>query len=134
MRFSLHQWRVDMSSQITHPQSRTYTLIAHTWHLRLYFQELRPFYSLSQPRHVTAFLPSPGDNHHSTGGRPERTQGQVKMAEWNSFSYICTRALHSFPSFAHRRTASTGMPLLPKGTFTLSIQPNNGLPRNFCAY
>ena len=47
-----------------------------------------------------ASLPSPGDNHKSSEGRSERTQCQTKMAAWNSFSYICTRALHSFRSFA----------------------------------
>ena len=44
----------------------------------------------------TASHPSLGDNHQSTGGRFERTHCQAKMAAWNSFSYICTRALHSF--------------------------------------
>ena len=51
------------------------------------------------------------------------------MTAWNSFSYICTRALHSFRSFAHCRAASTVIPLLPKATFTPFIQPNLGLPR-----
>ena len=52
------------------------------------------------------------------------------MAAWNSFSYICTRALHSFRSFAHWCAASTVIPLLPKATFTPSIQPNLGLLRS----
>ena len=68
-------------------------------------------------------------NHQSAGERSERTQGQAKMEEWNSFSYICTRALHSIRSFAHWYAASTVIPLLPKATFTPSIQPNLGLPR-----
>ena len=51
------------------------------------------------------------------------------MGAWNSFSYICTRTLHFFRSFAHWRAASTVIPLLPKATFTPSIQPNLGLPR-----
>ena len=51
------------------------------------------------------------------------------MAAGNSLSYICTRALHSFRSFAHWRAASAVIPLLPKATFTPSIQPNLGLPR-----
>ena len=63
------------------------------------------------------------------GGRSERTQCQAKMAAWNSFSYICTRALHAFRSFAPCRASSTVIPLLPKATFTPSIQPNLGLPR-----
>ena len=90
---------------------------------------MSPFYSSSQPHHVTASLPSPCDNHQSTGGRSERTQRQAIMAACNSFSYICTRALHSFRSFAHCRAASTVIPLLLKATFTPTIQPNLGLPR-----
>ena len=31
------------------------------------------------PRHIPASLPSPGDNHQSTGGRSERTHCQEKM-------------------------------------------------------
>ena len=51
------------------------------------------------------------------------------MAEWNSFSYICTRALHSFLCFVHCRAASTVIPLLPNATFLPpSIWPNLGLP------
>ena len=47
-----------------------------------------PFYSLSQPHHVTAFHPSSGDNHQSTGWLSERTQGKAKIATWNTISYI----------------------------------------------
>ena len=87
------------------------------------------FHSLPQPHHGTASHSSPGDDHQSTGGQSEKTQGQAKMAVWNSLSYICSRALHSFLSFAHCRAASTVIALLPKATFTPSIQPNLGLPR-----
>ena len=76
-----------------------------------------------------ASLPSPCDNHQSMGGRSERTQGQAVMVAWNSFNYICTRALHSFRSFAHCHSASTVISLLPKATNTPSIQPNIRLPR-----
>ena len=62
-------------------------------------------------------------------GGQKRTQSQAKMAAWNSFSYICNRALHSLRSFAHCRSPSTVIPLLPKATFTPSFQPNLGLPR-----
>ena len=51
------------------------------------------------------------------------------MAAWNLFSYNCTRAHHSFLYFAHCPLASTVIPLLPKATFTPSIQPNLDLPR-----
>ena len=43
---------------------------------------------------------SPCYNHQSTGGWSEKPQCQAKMAAWNSFSYIWTRALHAFRSFA----------------------------------
>ena len=45
-------------------------------------------FGLSQPQHVTASHPSPDDNHQSKGGRSERSQGQSKMAAWNSIRYI----------------------------------------------
>ena len=51
------------------------------------------------------------------------------MAASISITYICTRALHSLPSFPHCRAAATVIPLQRKVTFTLSIQPNLGLPR-----
>ena len=130
MSFSLHQGGVVMSSQVKHTHSHQDTpLSPYTWQLTLDVQYLRPFYSLSQPHHVTAPLPSPCDNHQSMGGRSERTQCPAKMAALNSFSDICTRALHAVRSFAHCRAASTVIPLLPNATFTPSIQPNLGLPR-----
>ena len=51
------------------------------------------------------------------------------MTAWNSFSYICTRALHSFLSFAYCHVPFSVIPLLPNVTITLSIQPKLGLPR-----
>ena len=75
MTFSQHQGGVVMSSQIKHTHS----------HQDIPFQSLRPFYSLSQPHHVTASLPSPCDSHRSMGGRSERTECQAKMAALNSF-------------------------------------------------
>ena len=112
----------------------THTIIQHTplslytRHLRHDFQYVCHFYSLPRPHHLTASHPTPGDNHRSTGRRSERTHGQAKSAAWNLFSYICTRALHSFLSFLHCRLASTVIPLLPKTTFIPSIQPNHDLP------
>ena len=130
MTFFLHQSGVVMSSQRKHTHShQDAPLSPYALHLSLDFQYLRSFYSLSQPHHVRASLPSLCDNNQSTGGWSERTQCQAKIAAWNSFSYICTRALHSFRSFAHCRAASTVIPLLPKPTFTPSIQPNLSLPR-----
>ena len=65
--------------------------ILDTCAVRFDFQLLRPFYSLSQPHHVTASNPFPGDSYHSTGGRSKRTMGQANMATINSFSHTCTR-------------------------------------------
>ena len=114
-----------MSSQMTHIQSSNTHPLAHILDTcALIFCSCANF-SLSQPHHVTASLPSPGDNHQNTGGLSDRKQGQAKMAAWNSFSYICTRAFHSFLSFAHCRAASTRFTLLPKATFTPSIQPTS---------
>ena len=100
MTFTLHQgWEV-MSCQITHTNHQ------HT--------PLSPYiYRLSQ-HHITASQPSPGDNHQSTGGWSERTLGQAKIAAWDLFSYICTRALHSFRSFADCRAAYTVISLCTK--------------------
>ena len=75
MTFSLHQGGVVMSSQIKHTHSHQDTpLSPYTWQLSLDFQLLRPFYSLSQPHHATASLPSPCNNHQSMGGWSERTR------------------------------------------------------------
>ena len=49
----------------------------HTGYLCLDFQQLRIYYSLSQPHHVTASHSSPGYNHQSKGRRSERTQGKA---------------------------------------------------------
>ena len=68
---------------------RTQMSCPYTWHLRLDFQQLRPFCSLSQPHHATASHPSPGDNHQSTGGRSERTQGKQKWPrKTQSVTYV----------------------------------------------
>ena len=75
-----------------------------------WFSVVAPVYSLSQPHHEMASHPSPGDNRQSTEWWSKRTQGQAKMTAWNSFSYICTRVLHSFIC----RAASTVIPLLPR--------------------
>ena len=53
------------------------------------------------------------------GSKEHRTNKQKWPRE--TFSYICTRALHSFRSFPHWRVASTVIPLLPKATFAPSL-------------
>ena len=68
--------------RFSHVKSDNTTPISpYARHLRLDIQQLRPFFSLSQSHHVSASYPSPGDNHQSTVGQSERTQGQAKMAE-----------------------------------------------------
>ena len=105
-----------MSCRITHTQSSN----IHPSPIYLtpapWFSVVSPFLQFTTPHHVTASHPSPGDN-------------QAKLSSRNSISKICIRALHSFPSFAHCRAASTVIPLLPKTAFTRSIQPNLGLHR-----
>ena len=109
--------RVVMTSQITHTHTHTVinihpiAQILDSW--ALIFSRRR-FYSLSQPHHVTASLPSSGDNHQSSEGRSERTQGQAKMADWNSFSYNMYQGSPLCHIFRHCRVASTVIPLLPK--------------------
>ena len=122
MTFSLHQGGVVMSSRITRTQSSNIHPLAHLLDTcALIFSLMNPFYSLSQPHHVTASHLSPGDNRRSMGGWSERTQGQQNGRQKLIRLYICTRALHSFLSFAHCRVAPTVIPLLPKATFTPSI-------------
>ena len=115
-----------MSSQITHTQSSLILPLGNIIDICALIFSCCAIFTV-QPHHVTASHPSPGDNHQSTRGRSERTQAQANMAEWDSFSYICPRALHSFRSFMHWRAVYTVILLLPKATFTPSIQPNLGL-------
>ena len=125
MIFSLHHGGVVMSSQITHMKSSNIHPLAHILDIWALIFSSCAIFSLPQPHLVTASHLPPGDNHQSTGGLSKKSQGT-----WNSFSYIiCTRALHSFLSNAHYRAAFTVIPLLPKATFTPSIQPNLGLSR-----
>ena len=128
MTFSLQQGRVVISSQITHTQSSNIHPLAYILDTAPWFSVIAPFYSLSQLHHVTASYPSPGDNNQGMEGPLERTLVQAKIATFNSINYICTRALYSFPSFVHSHAASTVIRMLPKATFTPSIQPTLGLP------
>ena len=131
MTFSLDQGGVVMSSQITHTtHARKHTIIkihplAHILDSRALIFSSSAFFSLSQPHHVTVSLPSPGDNPQSTGGRFERTQCQEKWLV-KLIQLHMHQGSQLFPIF---RAVSTIIPLLPKATFTSSIQPNLGLPR-----
>ena len=111
------------------------TIIQHTplspctSHLHLDIQQLRPFYSLPQPHHVKTSNPSPGDKP------PERGRAVWKkhrnQQKWPHKDQSSTYALGLYiPShLSHCHTASTVISLLPKTTFTPSIQPIFGLPR-----
>ena len=95
--------------------------------MRLDFKLLRPF--TIYPNRIMQRHPTPLQvitTRARDGGPKEHSHKQ----EWprETFCYICTRALHSFLSFAHCRAASNVIPLLPKATFTPSFQPNLGLP------
>ena len=83
---------------------------------------------------VTVSHPSPCDKPPEHGRVVWKNTGTKKLwvslkSEWNSIIYICTKALHSL-FFAHWRAASIVIPLLPKVTYTPSIQPNIGPSRN----
>ena len=74
-----------MSSQITHTQSSNMHPLAHILDTcALIFSSCALFtvYPNRIPR-------APGDNHLVTGGRSERTQGQVKMAGLQIQLQIC---------------------------------------------
>ena len=70
--------------------------------LNLDFQQLRPFYSLSQPHHVAASLPSPGDEttRAREGGPEEQSAKQKWPNETHSVTYVpwlsIISDLHSF--------------------------------------
>ena len=100
-----------VKSDNTHTIIQRTPLSPYTWHLALIFNRCALF--TVYPNRIMSH-PSPGDNHQRTGERYERTQGQAKIAAWNSFSYICTRALHSFLSFADCRAASTVILCCPR--------------------
>ena len=56
-------------------------LSQHTLHLRIDFQyKVAPFSQFIPTASCNGFHPTPGDNHKSTGGLSESTQGQAKMA------------------------------------------------------
>ena len=67
-----------VKSDYAHTIIKHTPLSPYTRNLRFGFQQLRPFYILPQPHHVTASHPSPGNNHQSTGGQSERTKGDAK--------------------------------------------------------
>ena len=126
MTFSLHQGGVVMSSQITRIKHTPLAHILDTCALifsmgcAIFLQFITPL--SVNPSHLQVI---------TTRAREVVPKEHGAMQKWPraTFSYIRTRALHSFLSFAHCRAASTVSSLLPKATFTPSIQPNLGLPR-----
>ena len=94
----LHQGGVVMSSHVTHKQSSNIHPFAHRLATcALIFSSSTHFYSLSV--FVTAFHPSPDNNHQRTGGLSEITQGKVKMPrETHSITYAMNQGSHSLLS------------------------------------
>ena len=96
------------------------------------FSAVTPFLQFTPTTsHATASHPSLGDNHQSMGGG-KRRQGQQKWPrETHSISYALGLSTLPYLSriVAHCRAASTVILLMPKATFTPSIQPNISLPR-----
>ena len=84
-----------------------------------------PFYSLTlQLHHVTTSTPLQVITTRAHEGRntdPSKNR-HMKLIQLHMYQ-------GSFQSFTHWCTASTVIPLLPKATFTPSIQPNLSLPR-----
>ena len=115
-------------SDNTHTMINTHPL-AHIRDTRdLIFSSCAPFTVYPNPIMPRHYAPLQVIITRAREGGPKEKSAKQKMARWNSFSYICTRALHSFRSFALCRATSTVIPLLPKATFIPSIQPNLGLP------
>ena len=103
------------SSQITHLHLSNIHPLAHilgTW-----------VFSLPQRHRAMASHPSPCEKWRE--GDPKEERNQAKMAAWNSFINVCTRALHTLVFFEDCHADSTVIPLLSKATFTPSIQPPN---------
>ena len=118
-----------VKSDYSHIIMQDSPLSPFTMHLHIDISSCDNIYSLLQ-------LHDESTSHSSVGNKPSRaTDGggteftnKAKMAASHLIIYMCTRAFHSL-SFAHFRAASTVNLLLPKKTFTPSIQPNLCLPR-----
>ena len=79
MTFSLHQGGVVMSSHIKHTHSHQDTPLGpYTWQLSLDFQQLHPFYSLSQPHNETASLPLHVITSRAWEGGPKEHRAKQK--------------------------------------------------------
>ena len=78
--------------------------------LRLDFKKLRFFFSLPQPRHVTASHSSPSDNPPELGRAAGKNAGPSKNGPKTHIIYICTRPLT--PSHLSRIVAQPPPPSL----------------------
>ena len=114
-----------MLSQITLTQSANTGPLAYiTGTCSLNFSSCALFtVNLPQLHHVTASHPSPGDKPPQREMAVRKNAGPSKNGHVKkSIIYICTRAHHSFLSFAHCRSASTFNPLLPKASACIRHQ------------
>ena len=118
MTLSLHQRGVVMPSHITHTHKYQDTPLS----LSLDFQQLLPFYSLSQ-LHPSILLVI---TTRAREGRKNTVSVKQKWPhETHSVTYVPGRSTLSI--FRALSRSSTVIPLLPKATFTRSIQHNIGL-------
>ena len=103
-----------VKSDNTHNHQHT-PISPYTWHLRLDLQYFRPCYSLSQPHHVMASHPSPGDNHWW-----RETHSVTKVLGLSTlFNLLCIVGQPPLSFLCCPRAKATFMP---------SIQPNLSLP------
>ena len=116
MTFSLHQGGLVMSNQITHTQSSNIHPLALTLDTcALIFIKLRPFYSLSQPPHVTASTPLQVITTSARKGGPKEHRAKHKWPR-ETYSVTCppgpstlsylSHSLHRYSSVAKLRPPS----------------------------
>ena len=108
----------------------THTIIQHThlspytWYLRL-FSVVEPFLQFIPTASCNGIQPLQVITTRAREGGPKEHRA-------NSVRYMWLSQIHvhrGSPLFPICRAASTVIPLLPKATFTPSIQPNFGLHR-----
>ena len=113
-----------------HTQSSNIHPLAHILHTSALILSSCPFFTV-YPNRIMRRHPTPLQvkTTRAREGGPKEHRGKQKWPrETHSFTYAPGLSTLSYLR-AHCRAASTVIPLLPKATFTLSIQPNLGLPR-----
>ena len=103
----------------------------YTRHLRLYISCCTIFTvyrNRIMQRHSThsQVINHQRDEEQSENTKEPRKNGRMKL---NQQVNECRRTLHSFPSFSHYCVASIVIHLMPRASFTPSIQPNLGISR-----